>query len=143
MRARTIVATMAILMSGAAGARAEPYEHSYDRIRAALERRTAASGSAIADATARRRTAPHPDLLFQQLSRADSRGRPVQTTPRDSIWNGLLIGAGIGGGGGYLWARNICGPNDRECFAITAPVGVLAGAGIGAAVGAVLDALNR
>ena len=59
------------------------------------------------------------------------------------MWNGLLIGAGIGAGGGYLWARNICGSNDSECFAITARAGVLAGAGIGGAVGALLDALQR
>ena len=66
-----------------------------------------------------------------------------RTNRRDSVWNGLLIGAGIGTGGGYLWARDICGASDTECFAIAAPVGILGGAGIGAAVGALLDALHK
>src|SRR5687767_14169511 len=30
---------------------------------------------------------------------------------RDSVWNGMAIGAGIGAGGGYIWARSQC-PND-------------------------------
>ena len=62
---------------------------------------------------------------------------------RDSVWNGALIGGGIGAGGGYIWARNICGSNDSECFAIAGPVGILGGIGIGAAVGAVADALHK
>ena len=64
-----------------------------------------------------------------------------QRGSRDSVWNGLLIGAGIGATGGYIWARHECG-NDQECAAITNPVGILAGAGIGAAVGAILDAFS-
>jgi hypothetical protein len=36
-----------------------------------------------------------------------------------------------------------CGGDDAECFAIAGPVGVLGGAGIGAAVGAFVDALHR
>jgi hypothetical protein len=69
-----------------------------------------------------------------------------QTAPdhrRDSVWNGALIGAGIGAGGGYVWAHNICGSNDDECFAIAGPVGILSGIGIGAALGAVADALHK
>jgi hypothetical protein len=62
---------------------------------------------------------------------------------RDSVWNGALIGAGIGGGGGYIWARNLCGTHDDECFAIAGPAGILTGIGIGAAVGAVADALHK
>jgi hypothetical protein len=59
------------------------------------------------------------------------------------LWNGTLIGAGIGAGSGYLWAHNVCGTNDSECFAIVAPVGLIGGAAIGAAVGAIVDALTR
>jgi hypothetical protein len=66
---------------------------------------------------------------------------PPQRGNRDSVWNGILIGAGIGAAGGYIWARHECG-NDAECAAITNPVGILAGAGIGAAIGAVLDAFS-
>jgi len=62
---------------------------------------------------------------------------------RDSVWNGALIGGAIGAGGGYLWARNSCGTDDSECFAIAGPVGILGGIGIGLAVGAVADALHK
>lgn len=61
---------------------------------------------------------------------------------RDSVWNGLLIGGGIGAAGGAVWGRQTCGSNDSECFAIAGPVGVIVGAGIGAAVGAIADALH-
>ncbi|HSL23136.1 MAG TPA: hypothetical protein VK886_16515 [Vicinamibacterales bacterium] len=61
---------------------------------------------------------------------------------RDSVWNGLLIGAGIGLGAGLLWGKSLC-PNDDECLAITMPVGGLAGLGIGAAAGAIVDALSH
>jgi hypothetical protein len=61
---------------------------------------------------------------------------------RDSVWNGTLIGAGIGAVGGTVWGLNTCGGNDSECFAIAGPVGIVVGAGIGAAVGAIADALD-
>lgn len=64
--------------------------------------------------------------------------------PSDSVWEGLLIGAGIGAVGGYIWAREICGgTDDTECFLISAPVGILGGVGIGALVGAVADKLHK
>jgi hypothetical protein len=62
---------------------------------------------------------------------------------RDSVWNGLLIGGGIGAGSGYIWARSLCGTTDDECFAIAGPAGILSGIGIGAAIGAVADALHN
>ena len=62
---------------------------------------------------------------------------------RDSVWNGLLIGAGVGAAGGAVWGRQMCGSNDSECFAIAGPVGIIGGAGIGAAVGAIADALHH
>ena len=62
---------------------------------------------------------------------------------RDSVWNGLFIGAGVGAVGGAVWGRQTCGANDSECFAIAGPVGILSGAGIGAAVGAIADALHH
>jgi hypothetical protein len=68
-----------------------------------------------------------------------------QSRPRsDSIWEGLLIGAAIGGAGGYIWARQICGgTDDTECFLISAPVGIAGGIGIRALVGAVVDKLHK
>ena len=62
---------------------------------------------------------------------------------RDSVWNGILIGAGVGAAGGAVWGLAICGSSDDECFAIAGPVGIISGAGIGAAVGAIADALHR
>jgi hypothetical protein len=69
--------------------------------------------------------------------------RQSTTKQADSVWNGALIGAGVGAVGGFIWARRICGGNDQECFVISAPVGVLGGAGIGAAIGAIVDALHK
>jgi hypothetical protein len=67
----------------------------------------------------------------------------IKSGRRDSVGEGLLIGAGIGAAGGYVWARHICGSNDPECFAIAGPVGVLGGVGIGATIGAIVDALHN
>ena len=67
----------------------------------------------------------------------------VRSGERDSVWNGLLIGAGVGAGAGYVWARSQCGGNDAECSAITNPVGIIVGGAIGAAVGAILDAFSH
>ena len=66
----------------------------------------------------------------------------VSGGPRDSVWDGTLIGAGFGAAGGAVWGWNTCGSNDNECFAIAGPVGIIGGAAIGAAVGAVADALH-
>jgi hypothetical protein len=60
----------------------------------------------------------------------------------DSIWNGTLIGTAAGAAGGAVWGRQTCGSNDRECFAIAGPVGIVGGAAIGAAIGAIADALH-
>jgi hypothetical protein len=67
----------------------------------------------------------------------------VAAGQRDSIANGLLIGAAAGGAGGYIWARQQCGGNDAECAAIVNPVGICVGAAIGATVGAILDAFSH
>jgi hypothetical protein len=81
---------------------------------------------------------PRPESL-PPLMKAREGASPQR---RDSVWNGALIGAGIGGVGGAVWGRQMCGSNDSECFAIAGPVGILGGAGIGAAVGAIADALH-
>ena len=70
------------------------------------------------------------------------RRQAVVTRPADSIWNGVVIGAAVGAAGGYVWGRSLC-PGDRECLYRTVPAGILAGAGIGAAIGGILDALRR
>ena len=111
-------------------ARAQELTPNYERIRRALERAPQASALVVSG---------KPTGVVAPVRRDAS--QVVRT--RDSVWNGALIGAGIGAVGGYVWARNICGSNDSECFVISAPVGILGGAGIGAAVGAIADALHR
>jgi hypothetical protein len=126
---KRLVAFALMCVAWPSAATAEESRPDYRRIRAALER-PASPG----------RFAVHRGSV---LPLTTSKSQPAGGGQRDSVWNGLLIGAGIGGVGGYVWARNICGSNDSECFAIAAPVGVLAGAGIGAAIGAIADALTR
>lgn len=123
------VTIFACLMALTASARADDYVPDYKRIRAGLERRTAP---------------PVPTAAVQAPRSSDGLQVARVVHPRDSVWNGVLIGAAIGAGGGYLWARNICSPkDDEECFAITSRAGVLGGAAIGALAGGILDALQR
>ena len=129
MRRSTLAAILfAALLATPAASFAGDYTPDYARIRSGLER------------TASIRSAPVPASTALRQSTQNAR---VTSGQRDSIWNGLLIGAGIGAVGGYVWARNECGSNDAECSAITNPVGILVGAGIGAAVGGILDAFSR
>jgi hypothetical protein len=62
---------------------------------------------------------------------------------RDSLWNGILIGAGVGAVVGLaVVPRTYCG-NDTECRAIvTLAIGVPIVAG-GAGIGALVDALRH
>jgi hypothetical protein len=125
LRIVTVVLLAASATVGAAGPPAD-----VERIRRALEK-------------------PAPILIPPALDArpvpAPRAARQAQPRPRsDSIWEGLLIGAAIGGVGGYIWARQICGgTDDTECFLISAPVGIAGGVGIGAAVGAVVDKLHK
>jgi hypothetical protein len=105
-------------------------EPDYRRIRSALEQPVRPARFAVSKAS------------VSAIRHARSQG-VIKSGRRDSVWDGLLIGAGIGAAGGYLWARHICGSNDPECFAIAGPVGVLGGVGIGATIGAIIDALHN
>jgi hypothetical protein len=128
-----IVAVVAIFSVTAARAGELPLDHA--RIQQALQKNRTAMvlPSFTPDAPERAREV-----------RSLARGRQASPAARsDSVWEGTLIGAAIGGVGGFIWARQICGANDSECFAIAAPVGVLGGAGIGALVGAVADKLHK
>jgi hypothetical protein len=116
-------AFLVTMMCCAAG----PVQPPADRISLGIARPPSAFHEAISHATTETRLARQNAQIKVQ---------------RDSVWNGLLIGAGVGAAGGYVWARHLCGSNDRECFTISAPVGVLGGAAIGAAIGAILDALS-
>jgi hypothetical protein len=101
----------------------------YDKIRSALQRPV---------------TPTRFDVNRASLSSIRPKpGKPPARARHDSVWNGALIGAGLGAAGGYMWAWNLCGPNDPECSTIVTPIGILAGAGIGGAIGAIADALHR
>jgi hypothetical protein len=131
---------MMLVCSGALDAAAQA-RNSDDaaRVRRALER------TSIMPASAR---LPEP-ASKAPVNQTAQEGTPLRGPGgpgerRDSVWNGALIGAAIGGVGGYVWARNICGgTGDTECFVISAPVGILGGIGIGAAIGAVADAVHK
>ena len=124
-----LLLSVGLLCSAASASGAIDELPHYDRIRQGLQR------------------PPSPLLQPNIIARAAAASHAARQAPSgakgDPFWDGLLIGAGIGAGGGYVWARNICGRNDRECFFIAAPVGVLVGAGIGAAIGATVDALHK
>ena len=77
------------------------------------------------------------DAAAVRLVRQDAPAR------RDSVWDGALIGAGIGAGSGFVWALAQCGTTDTECFMIAGTVGIIGGAAIGAAAGAIADALHK
>jgi|RhiMethySRZTD1v2_1073278.scaffolds.fasta_scaffold1570289_1 hypothetical protein len=143
MRTTAIALIFPILLGCAAGAGAQENRPGDDRMPAGLEQH-ATKPPVIAQAL--QRISSTPDAL-RAPSRSAAARTPSRTTSRpsrhDSVWNGALIGAGVGAAGGYLWASNLCGSNDAECFSVAGPVGILSGAGIGAAVGAVLDALTK
>jgi hypothetical protein len=161
MRRSAVLAIAVLFLTCAVEARAQRYEPAYERIRAGLVRepdrvamargvmelrRRGETRTDLANSRAseRRERATRPERAGGAASEGACRGvRGAKPLGYDSVWDGLLIGAGIGAGGGYFWARNICGSNDAECFAIAAPAGVLGGAAIGAAVGAVLDAFSK
>ena len=123
MRAAAI--TVLFLFLGAPSAQADELKVDYAKLARALQAKPALS-LATANAPAGARVTPQD---------APARG--------DSVWNGTLIGAGIGAASGYLWAYGQCGTNDSECFMIAGTVGIIGGAAIGAVVGAVADALHK
>jgi hypothetical protein len=123
------IPTIALLVSAVIARPSAPaaYTPDYDRIRRGVDRTAAMQVAHVPSAT----------VLLQATPSAR-----VTSGRRDSVWNGLLIGAVAGGVGGYIWARHECG-DDQECAAITNPVGILVGAGIGAAIGGILDGFSR
>jgi hypothetical protein len=125
---KIVSALILVFVVGSLPVRADELSRDAERIRRALQKdapRLVIPADAVATAASTRRNQP---------------SSPARS---DTVWEGVLIGAAIGGVGGYVWARNICGSNDTECFVITAPVGVLGGGGIGALIGAVADKLHK
>lgn len=127
---RPFVASTVLLCLACPAIAAANEEPDCRRIRSALERPTTSSRLAVTVASV---SAIRP-------ARSQS---VVKSGRRDSVWEGLLIGAGIGAPSGYLWGRGLCGSNDSECLTIAGTVGVLGGTAIGATIGAIIDALHN
>ena len=127
---RSLFATTVLVCLISPAVAAGKDEPDYRRIRSALEQPVRPARFAVSKASV--------SAIRPARSQA-----VIKSGRRDSVWDGLLIGGGIGAAGGYLWARHLCGPNDPECFAIAGTVGVLGGVGIGATIGAIVDALHN
>ena len=119
------IALIVLVFAMASPVRADELKADYARLARALKAKPAAAVSL--------RDAKLPSVAVRQ----DASAR------RDSVWDGALIGAGVGAASGYLWAFAQCGTNDSECFTIAGTVGIIGGAAIGAAAGAVVDALHK
>ena len=66
-----------------------------------------------------------------------------QNDDRDKLWNGVVIGAGVGAAVGmFVFPQYFCGAQDTECSTIVrATMGLISiGAGIG--IGALVDGLQ-
>jgi hypothetical protein len=61
----------------------------------------------------------------------------------DSLWNGALIGAGVGAATAWIFTRANCGPRgyDNECSAIAGIAGTIVFVPSGAIAGAIIDRL--
>ena len=127
---RSLFATTVLVCLVSPAVAAANGEPDYRRIRSALEQPVRPARFAVSKASV--------SAIRPARSQAVIKGGR-----RDSVWDGLLIGAGIGAAGGYVWARHLCGSNDPECFAIAGLVGVLGGVGIGATIGAIVDLLHN
>jgi hypothetical protein len=127
---RSLLATTLLVCLVSPGVAAAKDEPDYRRIRAALEQPVRPARFAVSKASV--------SVIRPARSQA-----VIQSGRRDSVWDGLFIGAAIGAAGGYVWARHGCGSNNPECLAIAGTVGVLGGFGIGAAIGAIVDALHN
>ena len=68
--------------------------------------------------------------------------QPSQKNDRDSLWNGMLIGAGVGAAAGMLFApQALCGSHDTECAVIVRAAIGLPGLAGGIGIGALIDGL--
>jgi hypothetical protein len=68
--------------------------------------------------------------------------QPSQKNGRDTLWNGMLIGAGVGAAVGMLVApQAFCGSNDSECAVIVRTVIGLPAIAGGIGIGALVDGL--
>ncbi len=77
-----------------------------------------------------------------RLALAPAEQPPVPPRRKDSLWNGVIIGAGLGALVGAAGSPVISDCSECSGFNVPLTFGVL-GAGIGAAVGAGIDALRN
>jgi hypothetical protein len=84
--------------------------------------------------------------LSAVASSADAQSPTTTAKPEkhiDSLWNGALIGAGVGAVGAWIFTRANCGPRgfDDECSLIAGPIGTAIFVPAGAIGGAIIDRL--
>jgi hypothetical protein len=79
------------------------------------------------------------DRWGTEQRRSFDQGAVTTIRRTDSIWNGLLIGAGAGFVATAVWTRHLCGPRDEECSANVTAVGWVTMVPGGAAAGALID----
>jgi hypothetical protein len=84
----------------------------------------------------------HPTSETLAALTAASGQTPSQPRRRDSLWNGVIIGAGLGAIAGAVSGTAIADCSECAGFNVPLTFGVL-GAGIGAALGAGIDALHE
>jgi hypothetical protein len=83
--------------------------------------------------------------VFSAPSFAQTAGTaPAKTAKHiDSLWNGALIGAGVGAASAWVFTRANCGPRgyDNECSVIAGTASTIVFIPAGAVGGAIIDRL--
>jgi hypothetical protein len=70
----------------------------------------------------------------------ESKVREIRRAGSDKLWNGVLIGVGVGAAATVIGVSQACGRNDSECNAIVTAVFAPIFMGGGAGIGALIDA---
>ena len=93
-------------------------------------------------------TRPQPALIISERAIAAGLASGAAAQPirsRDSLWNGIVVGAIIGGASAAVFGGWLCHmlrePSDPPCWQWALRTGAF-GAGVGAAAGAGVDALR-
>lgn len=90
-----------------------------------------------------------PTMSWAQATQPTQPSTPTQARASDPLWNGVLIGTGVGFAGGFLGLAafnakaTATGPIWYDEAVMTYTAAGILGAGIGAGVGAVIDAVRR
>jgi hypothetical protein len=83
-------------------------------------------------------------LMFARSAYAEQPQTTVKPEKHiDSLWNGALIGAGVGAASAWVFTRANCGPRgyDNECSAIAGLASTIVFVPAGTIAGAIIDRL--